>query len=119
MFSREYRDAGPREGNHAPGSCGGLMERVVGEEEIDGGVSPHHARLTISLNEPGRFLGERDAQAGERAADLREPLDRDEDVQVDVDCRPRFGVVGQRQRSAEGVRNRGERPFQLEDSLRE
>ena len=80
-----------------------LVDRVVGEEEVDR-VLPHQSRHCPSRRRAAEssFVGV-DAERNECIDDLLPALGRDEHVEVDVDRRPRLGVVGEGQRPSDRV----------------
>ncbi len=84
------------------------------------GWPPPHARLTIAFDGRGRRRS-LDAEGRQHIEHVAEPAGRDEHVDVDVDRRPRFRVIGQRHGAAERVRDvRGvERVVQEQDLVGE
>ena len=73
VLGREDRDLAVGERHPAAGLGGRIVEGVVGEEEVDGGVVPHHPDLAIPLHQVGRaHLVDVDAERAEGTGHLLE-----------------------------------------------
>ena len=78
------------------------VERVVGEEEVDGVAVPPESDLAVALECLLVDL-DIDTERAQRIADLLPALGGDEDVDIHVDGRARLRVVGERERAADRV----------------
>ena len=77
------------------------VDIVVGEEEVERGAAPRQRHWPSRSS--ARLIDRVDAERSERCVDGGVLRGRDEHVEVDVDRGAWLGVVGQRQRAAEGV----------------
>ena len=80
-----------------------LVQRVVGEEQVDRGASPSAPDLSVARGHRAGQRGRVDTERSERGGDVVGVIGGDEDVHVDVDGGARLGVVGERERAAECV----------------
>lgn len=83
-----------------------FVQRIAGKKEMEWVLVPVELDLRFGLQ--GSFVHfNRNPERSEGVPHLRPPLHRDKDVDVDVLRLPRLGVVAQRKRAAEGVRDPG------------
>ncbi len=81
-----------------------VVDRVVGEEEVDGVVAPPEPALPVAHQRGRRRARRQSTPSGAEGVDHVAPaLDGHEDVEVDVDRRSRLGVVGEGEGAAERV----------------
>ena len=104
---------------HRPGGVAGrVVERVVAEEQVDRVAVPPQPDLPVALERVGgRVAG--DAERPELLDHAGRVGHRHEHVEVDVDRGPGLGVVRQRERATERVRDLGERAIDRDDLLGE
>jgi hypothetical protein len=119
MLGRDDRDRRPRERDLADRRRHRRMELVVGEEDVDRILVPGELGLVVA-SDSLRVDRDLDPERRERAPDLWPSLHSDEDVDVDVDRLPRCSIEPERERPADGMRDRGgvERAVQGDDLLR-